>query len=125
MPVELLTAINILMTTYKKVKELTEKADNIELKNHILEMNEQLLDMRELAIGLREENINLKNEINKLTAISERKMTLRDGGYYDEKGEGPYCPDCYNNNKVLVTLSTGYPMDNLLVCNKCRRTVEK
>jgi len=116
MSIELSTAVSILMTTYKKIKALTDKADNIELKTHILEMNEQLLDMKELALELREENINLKNDINKLTDVSERKVVLKNRAYYDENGNGPYCPVCYDNKKQLVLLSHTLGHQNCSTC---------
>jgi regulator of replication initiation timing len=124
MSIELATAITILTTTYKTVKALSEKADNIELKNHILNMNEQIQDFREAAIELREENTRLKEEIKRLTAVSEKKLVYKDGVYYDEF-EAAFCPNCYDKKKELIRMSTGYPLNNLLICKNCKYEVTK
>jgi len=105
MSIELATALNILMTTYKKVKELSVKADNIELKNHILDMNEQLLNMKELALDLREENTALNEEIKKLKSFEGKELKLQNKAYYDKDGNGPYCPNCYENDRQLVLMA--------------------
>jgi hypothetical protein len=114
--IELLNTVNTLYATFKTVKELYEKADYIQLKEYILEMNKQLLDMKEIALELREENINLKNEVNKLTAASERNMVLQYRAYYDESGNGPYCPVCYDNKKKVVLLSNTLGHQNCSAC---------
>ena len=101
---ELPVAIGILINTYKKVKALADKADNIELKNHILEMNEQLLNMKEAVLELREENTNLKEENRKLKAVQDGELEFRNNAYYDKGGNVPYCSGCYASKNIKVPL---------------------
>jgi hypothetical protein len=126
MTTELAIAINILSTTYKNAKSLIDKTNNLEIKGIIVDMGGQILDL-EMAIREKElENEELKAELNKLKTVTEREMVLGKYGYHDKNtNEGPFCPDCYNNYKKTITLSTGYPLDNLLICNNCKRTVKK
>ena len=107
--IELITAINTLYSTYKTVKELYEKASYNELKSHILAMNEQMLDMKEIAIELRDENVNLKEEIKKLKDFENRGLHLKKGAMYDKDNNGPYCPNCYENKKILNLMGPPLP----------------
>jgi hypothetical protein len=117
---DLIAATSILFTTYKKIKELCEKADNIELKKYILEMNEQILTMKELCLELREENNRLKEEIIKLTALSEKELVLKDNALYDRDGNGPYCPNCYENKKRLKLMAKIGTRIYKYLCTECK-----
>jgi len=121
---ELAAVINALVTTYKNIKELYEKADYIELKNHILAMNEQLIDMREAALELRSENIDLKEEVKKLNEYAEKEFVLKNGAYYDKNNVGPYCPTCYDNNKYLSLMCKPLPSCPP-ACPKCKYSMER
>jgi hypothetical protein len=124
MSIELATAINILMTTYKTVKSLADKANNLELKGIIVDMGGQILDL-EMAAKEYQLKINeLEAEIKRITALKERELSIKDGAYYDKNGDGPFCPNCYDNRTELRRLSTGYPLKNLLVCNACKYEIE-
>jgi len=118
--IELITAVNTLYATYKTVKELYDKANYNELKSHILSMNEQMLSMREIAVELRDENASLKEEIKRLKDFENRGLQLKeDGAMYDKDNNGPYCPNCYENHKLLNLMSP--PLSGTSPkCSQCR-----
>jgi len=124
MSIELATSIAFLMDIVKNVKELGEKQRYAEVMNGIADMSIKLSGMRIDAQAIQDENTALKEEIKRLKTVSEKKLVFKNGLYYDEN-ESAFCPDCYDNQKELVRMSTAYPMDNLLVCKKCRFEIEK
>ena len=120
---ELITAVNILLSTYKIAKELYEKSDYVGLKSHILSMNEQILDMKEVALELRDENVNLKEEIKKYKEFEDRGFVRKDNkAYYDKNDIGPYCPTCFDNEKYLSLMSA--PMSFPPACPKCNYSLD-
>ena len=116
---DLITAVNVLMSTYKAVKELYEKADSIELKSHILAMNEQILDLKEIALNLRDENTALKQEVRKIKEFDDRGLTMKNGAYFDKNSNGPYCPTCWDNEKYLSLMGRIH-RKMPLSCTKCQ-----
>ncbi|MDR0314335.1 MAG: hypothetical protein LBH71_00090 [Oscillospiraceae bacterium] len=102
---DIIVAANALITTFKELKELSEKADNVKLKTHILTMNEQILNMKEIGLEYRDENITLKEEIKRLTSFEGRELKLKNRAYYDKDNHGPYCPNCYDNDRQLILMA--------------------
>lgn len=118
MMTELIVALNTVIATFSKAKELYEKIDDIELKRYLLEMNEQLLNAKEAALALKEENHLLKQEIKSLREAEDRKLVLKDGAYYDKDNNGPYCPNCYQNKKRQILMCEFQPGYSV-VCTEC------
>ena len=116
---EIISTVNVLLSTFKNIKTLYDKADYIELKSHILDMNEQILNMKEAALELRDENIDLKEKIKQLTLLSEKVLALKDGAYYDNNNNGPYCPTCYDNGKYL-SLMCSHIKGFAPACPRCK-----
>jgi hypothetical protein len=103
--IELAVAINNLTAVYKAVKTLTDKTNDLEVKSLIVDMGGQILDLQMAEKEYQLKIAELESEIKRLTSISEKKMILKDGAYYDEiTGEGPFCPNCYQK-KILNLMS--------------------
>jgi hypothetical protein len=105
MTVDIIETINLLMAGFKDVQELQEKQRYAEVKKGIADMAARLSDMKLAFYEIRDENTELKEQIKKMTVLSEKKLTLKYGLYYDENGEGPYCPNCWNNDKRLLLMT--------------------
>ena len=123
MSIELATSITFLLNSVKNIKELGEKERYAEVMKGIADMSIKLSEMTISAQAIQDENTSLKEEIKRLKTVSEKKLVFKNGLYYDEN-ESAFCPDCYENRKELTRMSTGYPMNNLLVCKKCKLEVE-
>jgi len=119
MTIELATAINILTTTFKAVKNLTDKASDLELKSIIVDMGGQMLDLEMAAKEYQLKISELEAEIKRLTALSERELTYKNGALYDNKtGAGPYCPNCYEKKQLSLMSKIGHIYKYM--CDKCR-----
>ena len=116
---DIIAATGILLTTFKKIKDLYDRADYLELKSHILDMNEQILNTKELALELKQENLSLKEELAILKSSTEKKLIMKNKLYYDEDGNGPYCPNCYNK-KELILMSRVDMGIYTYYCTKCK-----
>lgn len=88
----------------KKLTDLAIKSRNVELQEGILKLREELIDVRdglmtarEENFELREENKQLKERVAELEKGAEEKLVFRDGFYYKQDGDGPFCPGCYDN----------------------------
>ena len=121
---EIATSINLLLTTYKTIKDLYSKAEYLELKDHILNMHEQLLELKEASQDLKDENISLKEEIKRLVDFSDRGLVMKDMVYYDKNNVGPYCPTCYDNERFLSLMCR--PLDSFPpACPKCKYSLNR
>jgi len=125
MTIELATAINILATTYKNIKLLSDKVNNLELKPIIVDMGGQILDLEMAAKEYQLKIFELESEIKRLTALSEKELTMKDGTLYDNKtGMGPYCPNCYENKKQLNLMAEIGSIYKYL-CMECKYGIKK
>jgi hypothetical protein len=102
----------------KKAKELSDKTQNLEIKEIIVELRSTLVETKNLLVETKSEVVNLKEENDALkarikvleqSAINSDKPILRDGLYYSQDGDGPFCTVCYDKSKqfIRVTDSTG------------------
>jgi len=123
MTVEIIEAVNLIVTSLKNLQQLSEKEKYAEVKKGIADMSAQLSDMRIAAYEIKNENTELKEEIKKLKSLSERGMTMKNNLYFDKDGNGPYCPTCWDNEKriaLMGRLSSNMPY----VCQQCK-TISK
>lgn len=99
----------------KKAKELSDKTQNLEIKEIIVELRSTLVDTKNLLVETKSEVVNLKEENDTLktrikvleqSAINLDKPILRDGLYYSQDGDGPFCTVCYDKNKQLIRVTT-------------------
>jgi hypothetical protein len=72
------------------------KLESVRLKSTLASAEEKILDIEQ-------ENKALKAKIKALeqSAVNLNKPILRDGFYYSEDGDGPFCTFCYDNNKKV------------------------
>ena len=123
---EIITTINILLAAHKKAKEISDKLSDNEIKGIIADMGGQIINLEMVAKERKLEIESLKTEIKKLKTVKKRKVVFKDYAFFDrETNEGPFCPDCYRNKTELNTMSTCYPLDNLIKCGSCGLQLEK
>jgi hypothetical protein len=108
--------------TLKKLADLALKTQNLELQEGIIELRIQLLDLKEALLGVkeesltvREENESLRKRIANLEQASKPVLIGREGLYYKESGEGPFCPSCYQGSGQISLLG-GTQVGNIGVC---------
>jgi regulator of replication initiation timing len=114
----------------KKLTDLAVKSQNIELqegilglRSQLLEIKESLLEAKEQNFDLREENKELKQKILELETQTEEKTIVKEGVYYAESGDGPFCTGCFDSNKKKIrvsTLSDGFEALGKYQCPTCK-----
>ena len=125
-----ISAIGHLISTAKRLYEISEKMKNVEAKQIIADLNESLTDIRGQVFELKEENLKLREQL----ATSQRqqkpqdRLEIREGKYYLREpgpGEhpGPYCVGCFASRGKLVPLTKLPPAFNVFGdwnCSVCK-----
>jgi len=119
MTIELAASIAFLTDAIKNIIKLGEEQRYAEVMKGISEMSIKLSEMGVSASILQNENTALKEEIKKLRDFESRGLHLKDGAMYDKNNNGPYCPNCYENHKLLNLMSPPLSGDNPK-CTQCR-----
>ncbi len=88
---------------------------SIELAETQMKLAEQIqndLDNKQKIKALEEQIKELNN--------SENKVILKDEFYYKENGDGPYCTNCYDNNKKLIRVKKIVGGIKMQQCPTCK-----
>ena len=112
------------MGWYEALKDavlIAKKAGNIELQGKLLDLQQEMQDMQQ-------ENSNLKADNEKLLAMINKDRNMKydyeEHVFYeyaeDETKEGPYCPTCWQKDKLAVHLQ---PWSLDLKCSICGKVV--
>ena len=112
----------------KKLADLAMKTQNIDLQEGILDLREQLLFAKESLLNAKEEISDLKEENRSLTKQLEKsketatiEMETKQGLYYAKSnGDGPFCPRCFDVDKLQIRLSAVGP---LFKCAQCKNQI--
>ena len=75
---------------------------NAEVMMALADLSTELAQVKVQAAELLVENQQLKERVKKLSEPPE--VTVRNGVYWKESGDGPYCTTCYDVGRRLVRL---------------------
>jgi hypothetical protein len=91
---------------FTEVKSILESITALVKKAATLDLQEKIVDLREYIISLKDDNISLKeeNQILKLELETEKIFTLKNGLYWKEGDNVPYCQKCLDGSKKRVHL---------------------
>lgn len=75
--------------------------------------NENIKQLQNNNKALRESNERLQEEVNRLKienesmrkSVPSKDVVLKDGIYYTQSGDGPFCTGCYDVKRQLVRLT--------------------
>lgn len=93
---DVLAAITGTIALAKQVFELATVSKDVKAKEMVSELRLQLSDLRIKVAELQEENDALKRAAKK--AADAPVMVLKDGMYYTEAGDGPFCTTCHDSS---------------------------
>ena len=99
--------INILNKYAEDIKDTQKRGEliriigqlSLDLGNAQIQLSQQLLINNEMAQKIE----HLEKEIENLKNPSE-KLIVKDGLYYKDENDGPYCTGCYDTKKLIVRL---------------------
>ena len=101
---DIISSVSTAITLAKKLKEISINIKNAEFKNLLADLSIELADVKMRLAEVMGENASLKNEIQyiKSQANAGSNLKVKDGMYYDQSGDGPFCTGCYDaKNKVI------------------------
>ena len=123
--VDVITGIDAAIKTAKKLIEVNEAIENADVKMLIAELSVQLAEAKISIAELLDKNRGLQDEIESLKKKQDEELNFIDGVYFDNNGDGPFCPGCYDGKKqkhrlILVSASQHRKMGvhRCSVCNK-------
>lgn len=94
------TAINV----SKQLLDLAAVAKNAEAKLLIAELQLQLADVKSQLAALVDDRTRLEKEVKRL-ASATTEVVVKDGLYYKENGDGPFCTACYDSKGKLIRVT--------------------
>ncbi len=100
---------NLINSAAQHLAELYKNADipaGNESRKILEELNREINTIEIQAGELLQENENQKKEILSLRAQlrGDNGLNLKDNVYYTPDGDGPFCPNCYNQRKKLIRI---------------------
>jgi FtsZ-binding cell division protein ZapB len=99
---------NLLESISSNVKTIFDLAKLINNKDLLAETGElqmQLSNLKTAYAALQDENRELKEKIRSLEKGNEEPPVYKNGAYYSQSGNGPFCTACYDKDKKQIRLS--------------------
>ena len=103
---EIIGSISAAITTAKRLNEISKNIRNAEFKNLLADLSMELADTKLRLSKLIEENSELKEELSKLkqSKSGADELIFKDGLYYKNGGDGPFCPGCYDDKRKKIRI---------------------
>jgi hypothetical protein len=106
---EVIESIQAAISVVSKLRELSKKLENAEIKMLIADLSNDLADAKLHAANVKSEMADLKAELTdiKQQALlrSSAKPRFDDGGYHFEGEDGHFCTGCYDSKGQKIRLS--------------------
>ena len=94
------------MMNFNDVKSILESLTDVVKKAATLDLQEKIVILREYIISLKDENISLKeeNQTMKLQLEASQVLTFRNGLYWKEGDNVPFCQKCLDGLRKRIRL---------------------
>jgi regulator of replication initiation timing len=94
------------MMNFSEVKTILESVSELVKKARTLDLQEKIVDLREYIISLKDDNISLKEENQNLKLERENKeiFALKNGLYWKEDDNVPFCQRCLDGSNKRIHL---------------------
>ena len=91
---------------FSEAKSILESIAKLVKATATLDLQEKIVSLREFIIEIKDENIALKeeNQSLKLQLSAEQDFTLKNGLYWKDGDEVPFCQKCLDDSKKPVRL---------------------
>lgn len=107
------------MIGYSEAKSILESVSELVKKAATIDLQEKIMELREYIVSLKDENITIKeeNQTLKLQLEAQQNFTLKEGLYWKEDDEVPYCQKCLDGSKKRIHLQIWGDGWKCLECN--------
>lgn len=94
------------MVNFSEAKSILEAVTELVKKSATLDLQEKIVSLREFVVSLKDENITLKeeNQILKQTLSLSENFVLKNGIYWKEDDDVPFCQKCLDGSKKQIHL---------------------
>jgi regulator of replication initiation timing len=101
---DLLTLTGAAFSSVSSLLELAKNIKNADLHDQIAELKIQIATIKNDVASLLNENRELKEELEAIKIDKENPLTYNteDGYYYVKETKNPYCPLCYETEKIRI-----------------------
>ena len=110
------------MSTLKTFHELIKLQNYSKLLNEIGDLEINIAQLKSEYARVLNENLVLKERIQILEKNKEEPPLYKNGVYYSQNGDGPFCSACYDKDKKMIRLAKS-PTKRLKIshiCNVCQ-----
>jgi|SRR3989344_1537725 len=96
------------MISFSEVKLILESLTDLVKKAATLDLQEKIVSLREYIISLKDEDISLKeeNQILKLQLEASQDFILKNGLYWKDGDNVPFCQKCLDGSRKRIRLQT-------------------
>jgi uncharacterized protein with PIN domain len=112
----------IIISDLQEAAKVLKKAGKIELYHKFLVIQEKVLEVMQKNEDLRHEVDNLKKALKVKGSIVFEKQVYWLKDEEKNKIEGPFCPKCYDDEKLLMHLIESELDPKIKRCPRCRFT---
>jgi hypothetical protein len=94
------------MVSFSEAKSIIESVAELIKKSATIDLQEKIMSLREFIVSIKDENIALKeeNQALKLEISTEKEFHLKNGLYWKEDDEVPFCQKCLDGSKKRIHL---------------------
>ncbi len=103
---DIISSISTAISLAKRLNEISKTIQDAEFKNLLADLSLELADVKLRLADVIDENANLKKELHLLKSQTEAgsNLMIKDGMYYNQSGDGPFCTGCYDIKRQVVRL---------------------
>jgi len=126
---DIITSVSTAITIAKRLNEISKNIQDAEFKNLLADLSLELADTKLKLSEIIIENSDLKEKISNIEhskGLGE-KLQVKDGMYYSDSGDGPFCTACYDSNgkKILANqLKGNFARLARFSCPHCKATYQ-
>lgn len=115
-----MASVSAALQAASQLATLATAKGNVEMREAIAELRLQLATTKDTLSELINENRELRQQLSQRSAVPN--VALRDGLYYKEDGDGPFCTQCFDSGQTLIRVSAMPSVMNVFGkwrCPKC------
>ena len=106
MAATVLTAIATSMQLVSRLREINKNIENAEFSNALADLGLELAKLKSELAAVVDENTDLKAQLaSTQQKASAPALEFKNGAYFKQDGDGPFCSGCYDGSGKTIRLS--------------------
>ena len=112
---DLISSLTTAISLAQRLNEISKHIQNAEFKNLLADLNLELADTKLKLANIIDENAKLKQELTEAKHSKGQvphSLVFKNGLYFTEEDDGPYCPGCYDSKGQQIRITKQKPPFN-------------